>query len=281
MTETPLGNDPKSDPVFESTVREGVCRLSRPETRWLSTGYAGGESVADAAYLLSVPEGWDDVDVAGYVRRRRRAVGFGDGGSEDDRNDGDRATSDRADDAPALLTGVSMRHARRARFGPVEAIATAGVSNPAALPVPEQGRSDARAEGGGQRVEGGTDGDRRHHGTVNVVVGTTRSLAPGALANLVAVAAEAKATTLLARTGFPGTTSDAILVGCDPDGEPAAFSGSATEVGSAARACVRDALLAALASRYGDEEPPASVGDAEYGVVTDRQARVDVVESEE
>ncbi|MFD1597679.1 adenosylcobinamide amidohydrolase [Halobellus rarus] len=257
--------------MFESTVRQEVCRLSRRGTRWLSTGYAGGESVADAAYLLSVPEGWDDVDVAGYVRRRRQEVGFG----------SDQAASDRGDDAPALLTGVSMRHARRARLGPVEAVVTAGVSNPAALPVPEQGQSDASAEGGGQRDEGGTGSDRRHHGTVNVVVGTTRSLAPGALANLIAAAAEAKAATLLARTGVPGTTSDAILVGCDPDGEPAVFSGSATAVGSAARACVRDALLAALASRYGDEGPPASVGDAEYGVVTDRQARVDVVESEE
>ena len=265
MTETLADGGVDTDPVFESTVREEVCRLSRPETQWVSTGYEGGRSDADDAYLLSVPDGWNDVDVAGYVRRRRREVGFGDGLAE----------RDASDPAPALLTGVSMRHARRARLGPVEAVVTAGVSNPAALPIP-----DETADAGRRRVDRGTDGDRRHDGTVNVVVGTTRSLAPGALANLVAVAAEAKAATLLARCGFAGTTSDAVLVGCDPEGEAATFSGSATEVGSAARACVRDALLAALESRYRDAVPPASVDDAEHGVVTDRRARVDAVGSE-
>jgi len=271
MTGTTSGRDAESAPVFEATVREEVCRLSRPGTRWLSTGYRGGESVADAAYLLSVPEGWDDVDVADYVRRRRRTVGFD--GSGTDRT---RLDSESPDAEPALLTGVSMRHARRARLGPVEAVVTAGVSNPAALPLPDRGRSRPSNESQGDDRD--TDADRRHAGTVNVVVGTTRSLAPGALANLVAVAAEAKAATLLGRTGFPGTTSDAVLVGCDPDGEPATFSGSATEVGSAARACVRDALLAALESRYDGEAPPYSVEEAEYGVVTGGRADVEGVD---
>ncbi|QCC48415.1 adenosylcobinamide amidohydrolase [Halobellus limi] len=287
MSGVPDPGDVGADSVFESTVRGEVCRLSRPGTRWLSTGYAGGESVADAAYLLSVPEGWADVDVSGYVRRRLREVGFGGDRSDDDRSGDDRAggnrgegrSDDDGDAAPALLTGVSMRHARRARLGPVEAVVTAGVSNPAALPMAADGRSDRNTGGQrGDRSDG--DGDRRHAGTVNVVVGTTRSLAPGALANLVAVAAEAKAATLLDRTGFPGTTSDAVLVGCDPGGEPAAFSGSATEVGSAARACVRDALLAALESRYVDEAPPGSVTEAEYGVVTDERADVEAVVDE-
>ncbi|RLM59674.1 adenosylcobinamide amidohydrolase [Halobellus sp. Atlit-31R] len=252
MTSGPSRSDASAPAtVFTATVRDELCRLSRPGTRWLSTGYDGGESRADAAYLLSVPEGWDDVDVAAYVRRRRRRAGF----------DGD---------GPALLTGVSMRHAHRARLGPVEAVVTAGVSNPAALPVEQEtaepAPSDRRSDADG----------RPPVGTVNVVVGTTRALEPGALPNLVAVAAEAKATTLLARTGFPGTTSDAVLAGCDPAGEPAPFSGSATAVGAAARACVRDALVAALDSRYADAdaEPPASVEAAEYGVVTAERARV-------
>lgn len=252
------GDDSARAPVFESTVREEVCRLFRPGTRWLSTGYDGGESRGDAAHLVSVPEGWDDVDVAAYVRDRLDAAGF-------------------APSGPTLLTGVSMRHARRARLGPVEAVVTAGVSNPAALPVDDAGASDGRSTAGSSAD--GTDDDRRHAGTVNVVVGTTRSLSPGALPNLVAVAAEAKAATLLARVGVPGTTSDAVVVGCDPEGETAAFSGSATPVGSAARVCVRDALSAALSARYAEASPPASVDDAEYGVVSDAQARVERVGS--
>ncbi|WP_336021887.1 adenosylcobinamide amidohydrolase [Halobellus salinisoli] len=257
------------EPIFETTVREEVCRLYRPGTRWLSTGYDGGASVGDHAFLVSVPEGWDDVDVSTYVARRRRDAGFDDGVSTDSAD----APLDATLDAPALLTGVSMRHARRARLGPVEAVVTAGVNNPAALPMSPVEASVTNAS---ERVD-----DRRHDGTVNVVVGTTRSLGPGALANLVAIAAEAKAATLLAKTGFPGTTSDAVLVGCDPDGEAATFSGSATAVGSAARACVRDALLAAMASRYDDEDPPASVGEAEYGVVTSEQARVSQIGSDQ
>jgi len=263
MTGGDRGTDPT--PVFGSTVREGVCRLRRPGTRWLSTGPAGGESRADAAYLLSVPEGWGDVDIPAYVRARLDDAGF------------------EADPpGPALLTGVSVRHARRARLGEVEAVVTAGVSNPAALPVDGAGGFGG-AEGGSvdgdppEGADGADTSDRRHDGTVNVVVGTTRALAPGALPNLVAVAAEAKAATLLALVGVPGTTSDAVLVGCDPTGEEAAFSGSATPVGAAARVCVRDALSAALGSRYTAESPPASVDAAEHGVVSDARARVDRV----
>jgi adenosylcobinamide hydrolase len=228
--------------MFEAAVRDGVCRLGRPETRWLSTGHDGGERTAPAAYNLTVPEGWERTDLDTYVAERLSAAGFDPGPT-----------------APALLTGVAQRHARRARLESVEAVATAGVSNPAVLPVGE-------TAAGGEH----TAADDPGAGTVNVVVGTTRSLAPGALANLVAVAAEAKAATLLERVGAPGTTTDAIVAACDPTGEPAAFSGSATPVGSAARACVRDAVDASLAARYpdGDHGPPAS------GVRTDERAAV-------
>ncbi|SFF89166.1 adenosylcobinamide hydrolase [Halopelagius inordinatus] len=237
-----------SDSVFDCLVRDGVCRLHRPETRWLSTGHGGGESVGPAAYNVSVPEGWADRDVDGYVARRLADVGF-------------------EADGPALLTGVSMRHARVARLGPVEALATAGVNNPAALPVD--------ADEGGPESDGREDdADATPAGTVNLFVGTTRALDPGALANLVAVAAEAKAATLLSRTGFPGTTTDAVVAACDPTGDAAAYSGSATDVGGAARACVRDALLAALDSRYADGAVPDSVTEAAYGVVTDDRASV-------
>ncbi|WP_267642327.1 adenosylcobinamide amidohydrolase [Haloarchaeobius amylolyticus] len=231
--------------LFEPTTRADVCRLARPDTDWLSTGWRGGRSRADAAYSISVPEGWHCDDLASYVTTRLSDAGFDPAGLPD---------------APVLLTGVDLRHLRGARCGPVEAYVTAGVSNPAALPMDP---------GGGELPTG-----ELVAGTVNVVVGTTRDLAPGALANLVAIAAEAKAATLLDRVGAPGTTSDAVVAASDPDGEPAEFSGSATPVGAAARACVREAVSASLAARYDEVDPPAGVEDATYGVSTDVRAEV-------
>ncbi|MGB9957513.1 adenosylcobinamide amidohydrolase [Haloferax prahovense] len=239
--------------MFEATRRDGVCRLRRPDTRWLSTGYAGGESRADAAFNVTVPEGWPETDLDAYVERRLSAAGFDERG-------------------PTLLTGVGQEHARRARFGPVEVVATAGVSNPAELPIDGEPSEWGGESAAPDAAAGGDDGDRV--GTVNVFVGTTRSLEPGALANLVAVAAEAKAATLLARCGAPGTTTDAVVAACDPTGDPVTFSGSATEVGNAARVCVRDAVLASLDSRYDDESIPRGVGEASYGVVADDRATV-------
>jgi adenosylcobinamide hydrolase len=240
--------------VFETTVSAGVCQLSRPGTRWLSTGWDGGETRGDVAYNVTVPEGWPETDLREYVRSRRAEAGF------------DRP-------GPTLLTGVSQVHARRARLGAVEAVATAGISNPAALPV------------GGLDGDGDTSTDDRdtaststndHEstvGTVNVVVGTTHALAAGALPNLLTVAAEAKAATLLSVAGVPGTTTDAVVAACDPEGALESFSGSATPVGRAARACVRDAVRASLASRYADRELP-TIEEAPYGVVTDVRATV-------
>jgi adenosylcobinamide hydrolase len=227
--------------MFETTARDGVLRMERPDTRWLSTGWAGGYATADAAHTVSVPEGWHADDVAGYVHDRLSRASFVDSG-------------------PVLLTGVDLDHVRGARRGPVEVYATAGLSNPAALPMDPDG--------------GRLPDDRHGAGTVNLVVGTTRALDDAALANLIAVAAEAKAATLLAEAGVPGTTTDAVVVATDPDGERAGFSGSATTVGAAARACVRDAVRASLDARYDDASPPASVADADYGVVTDARAEV-------
>ncbi|MDL0128532.1 adenosylcobinamide amidohydrolase CbiZ, partial [Halobacterium salinarum] len=106
----------------------------------------------------------------------------------------------------------------------------------------------------------------------NLVAATTRALDDAALSNLVAVAAEAKAATLLATAGFPGTTSDAVVVACDPGGETAPYSGSATPVGAATRACVREAVCASLDSR--DAASPDSVESAAHGTTTDVQAAV-------
>lgn len=229
---------------MDPTIREGVCRVRHEGARWLATGPGGGYHTADAAYNVSVPEGFDRTDLDAYVRERRDRAGF-------------------STDGPALLTGVDLVHARGARCGPVQVVATAGVSNPATLPTNADGSS------GGAR-----DASDRPVGTVNLLVTTARALADGTLATLLGTAVEAKTATLLAETGFTGTTSDAVVVGADPSGERAPFAGSATPVGTATRACVREAVRASLASRYADRELPDSVADAEYGVSTDRRATV-------
>jgi adenosylcobinamide hydrolase len=240
--------------MFESTVRGGVLEFRRPETEWLSTGWEGGRCRADAAHSLTVPEGWEPADIGTDVAERLAAAGF-------------------ERDGPVLLTGVDVGHARGARLGPVEVVATAGVSNPAALPVP-----DPWEEAGSPATSvtvGTTSGiEPPDPGTVNVVVGSQRALGESALANLLTVAAEAKAATLSALVGVPGTTSDAVVVATDPAGEPAEYSGSATEVGAAARACVRDAVSAALVARYPDREMPEDVDDARHGNVADEPASV-------
>ncbi|GAA0724139.1 adenosylcobinamide hydrolase [Halorubrum trapanicum] len=255
--------------MFEATVSDGVLRLRRPGTRWLSTGWDGGRSRAPAAYNVTVPEGFDRTDLAAYRDERLARAGFAANGDAEagSSRPAETAAVDR-DAPPTLFTGVSMTHARGARLGPVVAYATVGLSNPAMLPMGAEGTVNPRGS-----AEATDDGPPRP-GTVNLIVGTTRRLAPGAAANLVAVAAEAKAATLLATAGVPGTTSDAVVVADDPDGEPTEFSGSATAVGAAARACVRDAVRASLRSRYPDGDVPASAGDAEHGVVTDERAEV-------
>jgi adenosylcobinamide hydrolase len=229
---------------FELRVEESVLQVRRRATQWLSTGWNGGFTQTDAAYNLTVPDGWSRTDLDEYLQQRRTHAAFNIEG-------------------PALFTGVKMQHAKGARLDSVVVIATVGLSNPAALPMNPGDNSRAATEGA---PEAG--------GTVNLIVGTTRALNDAALANLLAVVVEAKATTLLSLTGFPGTTTDAVIVGSAEGEKQEIFSGSATAVGSAARACVRDAVRAGLRSRYTDQSVPDSVADAKYGVVTDRRANV-------
>jgi adenosylcobinamide hydrolase len=228
--------------VFETTVTDGMLGLHRPETRWLSTGWDGGFERAAAAYNVTVPEGWERTDLGAYIDERRERAGFTARG-------------------PTLLTGVEMQHARGARLDSVVAYATVGLSNPAALPM-EPAEKESRTT------------DPHSTGTVNLIVGTTQRLDEAALANLLTVVVEAKTATLLAEADFPGTTTDAVVVGSDETGEPATFSGSATAVGAAARACVREAVRASFRSRYAERAVPRSVEDAEHGVVTDQRAEV-------
>ncbi|MFB6094088.1 MAG: adenosylcobinamide amidohydrolase [Halanaeroarchaeum sp.] len=227
-------------PAIETAVREGVVQVRRPGTRWLATGWDGGYDRADAAYNVSVPDGWERRDLAAYVEERRERAGFDASG-------------------PAMLTGVDMDHLVGARLGDVVAYATVGLTNPASLPQSPSG--DAAGQTGSPPA-----------GTVNLLVVTDRALGDGALATLLGTVVEAKAATLQARTGFTGTTSDAVAVGSDPDGAAAAFAGSATAIGAAARACVREAIGAGLAAR--PESTPDSVDEAEHGVRTERRASV-------
>ncbi|MFB6169949.1 MAG: adenosylcobinamide amidohydrolase [Haloarculaceae archaeon] len=239
--------------MFETAVREGVCRCRAPGARWLSTALDGGFVAADAAYNVTVPEGFDRRDLDAYAAERRSRAGFEAVG-------------------PALLTGVEMRHARAATHGPVTVVATAGLSNPATLPLDPTPDADSDPDPDAAR----SDRQGWRPGTVNLLVGTDRALDDGGLATLLATAVEAKTATLLGQVGFSGTTSDALVVGCRPDGQAERFAGSATAVGEATRACVRDALLAGLAARYeaADAEIPATVADATYGVETDASADV-------
>ncbi|MDS0220610.1 adenosylcobinamide amidohydrolase [Haloarcula sp. S1AR25-5A] len=235
--------------MFETTVRDGVCQVRREDARWLSTAWDGGYRVADSVYNVTVPEGFERTDLDAYRAERLSAAGFPVG--------------------PALLTGVHMAHARCARSGPVSVLATAGLSNPAALPM---SREDG-ADGADGTTSNPADSPDWRPGTVNLVVGVDRALGDGALATLLATVVEAKAATLLDAAGVPGTTSDAAIVGCVPSAEPAHFAGSATEIGAAARVCVRDAIRASLAARYDGNALPTVEG-AEYGVVTDRETEV-------
>ena len=233
-----------TDRIFEPTVRANVCQLRTAPLAWLSTGFDGGSQRAAAAYNITVPEGWTETDLRSYADRRLDVAGFD-------------------ADGPVLLTGVDQRHARRAVLDPVEVVVTAGISNPSTLPPASR-----------PETEPAESDEAFRPGTINIIAGTTRDLSAGALANLVAVVTEAKTATALRLTGFSGTTSDAVIVGSDPTGESAQFSGASTPVGRAARACVRDGLTAALASRYEDEALPESVVDAEYGCATTVEASV-------
>lgn len=224
--------------MCETTVAAGVCRLSL-SGRWLATGPDGGYRDGEAAYNVSVPEGFERTDLDDYATERLESAGF-------------------QRDGPVLLTGVDLSRARGARSGPVTAVATVGLSNPARLPVHDSPRGPGSKDGHG-KVEPG-------RGTVNLLLATTRALSDGALATLLATAVEAKAATLCAVTGFSGTTTDAVAVGSAPEGEKSEFAGSATDLGAAARVCVRDSVLASLEAH--SEPPPASVDEADHGVVT-------------
>lgn len=242
--------------MFAYERSEGRLTLRRPGTRWLSNGFDGGYATAPAAHNLTVPEGFERTDLAAYTAERLGTLPTG----------------------PTLLTGVRQTDARGAERGAIEAVVTAGLSNPALLPPRERSDGETRdggdgdGDGDGDAETFAAEGDAFRPGTVNVFVGSSEPLTDGGLAGLLATAVEAKAATLVGLAGCTGTTSDAVVVGCpDADGG-AAFAGSATAVGNAARVCVRDALAAALAARYGGDLPEPR--EAEHATVTSGSSAV-------
>jgi len=226
--------------MFETTVRDSVCQIRREGARWLSTAWDGGYRTANAVYNVTVPEGFERTDLDAYRAERLSGAGFAVG--------------------PTLLTGVHMEHARCARSGSVSVLATAGLSNPAALPM----SAAETADGSDGTASNPADSPDWRPGTVNLIVGVDRALDEGALATLGGGGGAAS---------VPGTTSDAAIVGCVPSAERASFAGSATEIGAATRVCVRDAIRASLAARYGGDALP-TVDGAEYGVVTDQDTEI-------
>lgn len=228
--------------MSEITVNDGVLQYQRPGTRWLSSGWRGGYCTNPAVYNVSVPEEWEHVDLDAYGKRRRERAGFDIPG-------------------PTLFTGVELQHARGARCGPVEAVTTAGISNPATLPMDPDRTAPAPAKTPAEF----------HPGTINIVLTTSEPLTDGALTTLLGTVVEAKTATLLAKADITGTTTDAVVVGCDRGDDKQPFAGSATTVGATARACVRESVRASLSSRYAETPPPE---ETEYGATTTRRATV-------
>jgi len=69
------GEPTSSEPFFDATRRDGVLELARERAEWLSTGWRGGRTRADAVYNCTVPGNWRCDDVAGFVRERLDEAG--------------------------------------------------------------------------------------------------------------------------------------------------------------------------------------------------------------
>lgn len=230
--------------MFEITPNKGALQLEQPRSVWVSSGWDGGITTADAAYNISVPTNWEYTDLDSYAVKRRNESGFSSPG-------------------PTLFTGVSVHHAYAATVTDVTVIATAGLSNPTTIPE-STGVSLGSADG-------------QPPGTVNLLIGVDQHLSEHALIEVLSGAVEAKTLTLYRETGIPSTTTDAVVAGCSSHGPETQFAGSATELGAATRICTRDAILASLQSHYPDQEYPTTVQDAEYGTTLSGHASVNSV----
>lgn len=139
---------------------------------------------------------------------------------------------DLAGEGTGFLTAVDVREAVHRSEGGVHASVTTGLG---AHPTWAAAPAAAAAT---------------EPGTINAVCFAPVRLSPAALVNAVATVAEAKAQALW-DAGVPGTgtSTDATVVLCPPDGPAEAFGGPRSRIGAALARAVHSAVSSALRGR--------------------------------
>jgi adenosylcobinamide hydrolase len=127
----------------------------------------------------------------------------------------------------ALLTAVEMKNVRILSDACVTVFVTAGLTNPSSF------------------------------GTINIIVISSKTLSEGAIAGTIITATEAKTRALIDKgLEFTGTTSDAVIVAYENngEGEPILYSGPATPFGNRVAKLVRLGVKEALKAHYGSDD---------------------------
>ena len=131
------------------------------------------------------------------------------------------------EDCLALLTAVEMKNVRILSDGCVTVFVTAGLTNPSPF------------------------------GTINIIIISSETLSEGAIAGTIITATEAKTRALIDKgLEFTGTTSDAVIVAYENNGEdePILYSGPATPFGNRVAKLVRLGVKEALKAHYGSDD---------------------------
>ncbi len=228
--------------MFETTGRDSVCQIRREGARWLSTAWDGGYRTADAVYNVTVPEGFERTDLDAYRAERLSGAGFAVG--------------------PTLLTVFTWN--------------TPACPERVGVGAGDSGSLEPR------RVADVGSGDSRRLRRDCVESGGRPDWRPGTAIS------SSVSTGRWTRARWRRCSPPPSRRGCDaarrgkrprnhigrghrrlcPERRARLFAGSATELGAATRVCVRDAIRASLAARYGGDALP-TVDGAEYGVVAD------------
>ena len=127
----------------------------------------------------------------------------------------------------ALLTAVEMKNVRILSDACVTVFVTAGLTNPSPF------------------------------GTINIIIISSETLSEGAIAGTIITATEAKTRALIDKgLEFTGTTSDAVIVAYENngEGEPILYSGPATPFGNRVAKLVRLGVKEALKAHYGSDD---------------------------
>ncbi|MGZ4905119.1 MAG: adenosylcobinamide amidohydrolase [Halobacteriota archaeon] len=127
----------------------------------------------------------------------------------------------------ALLTAVEMKNIRILSDACVTVFVTAGLTNPSSF------------------------------GTINIIIISSETLSEGAIAGTIITGTEAKTRALIDKgLEFTGTTSDAVIVAYENngEGEPILYSGPATPFGNRVAKLVRLGVKEALKAHYGSDD---------------------------